>query len=688
MSPYRPPDMSLDEAAALLLRDFRDDPSRIVTRGFCRLISAYTVNEHGEYVDVAPGKEIKSWYTPSHNQQRFIDYRKVCQKKQHPVDAIVLKPRFIGATTDIQCDFTARTAMRSGVWSLTVAHQTGPDQGIYRTQKGILEELPEWARPSYVNDASRLTRLKNDRIGLRDSGSACLSSTSITKAHSARYLLLHLSELARFENHAEVEQALGALLFKTPESQFWRESTAWGHDPLFHPLFMDAWKAQGCANYWQKGHKLFASGTTAFFFAGYQDQGKRLALEVDQADLRKDLDSYENELLRQNILPYWTREMGLSPDQAMLAGLEYLWWRRGKIPFFYRNFRPSVPVGSTYSNIVWFHRQEPNTIDEAFEVSAGMRVFSDEDLEWMKSTVREPVREGLIVGNDFVNDPSRKFVRIWREPNEDMEVIAACDPAGGTANLDECRTDREPNWNIDFTYCVLIDANTGEQIAEYCSQAPQHVACTHVWDLIMWYRRRGADKFTPDRWPRVSWESQVGKMMTEVCKIREYPLSRIVHRTHEDRMGREGDLLYGWYKSKSATIAAVQLLQGRIADRTLIVRSRRLYEQAANFQEKGGDKYEAAHKGQGGKGSKDDGISAMMQLCHANNYGRPPRAPIFDSDQAGTKRKVFRPDDLSTLSNQEYMELYKLAWMRGLDRPEDLPTKPGRGKPKEREILC
>lgn len=696
---------SLELDQRIALEEFEKDPSLIVTSGLCYLVSTFHVDEYGRYIQ-ASDEEIKKnqkWYRPMPNQRRFIDYRKICRHAKKSVDAIVLKPRFIGATTDIQADFACRTVVGSGRKSLTVAHKTQPAQGIYKMQRSILLGLPEWMRPELINDSARMTTFTNACLNVSDSGSMCTSSTSIDGLHGLRFMYIHLSEYPRFENEDEVEQSLGGLLYKTPESQIWREGTANGKDRLFYPEFMRAWEAQGFRNYWQPGHKWFNHSTTAFFFAGYQDPGKRLPMppKFTATGMVALLDDYEKSLLQEHIIPFWVKEHKLSAEQGMFNGIQYLCWRRARLPFLYPSWVPYTPdgnPGTPYSSITLFHRQEPNTVEEAFETSAGLRVLSDDALAWLKTQTEEPTRKGFVRGKEFIEDRKQEFVWVWVPPNDGQDVIAAYDGATGLANPEECRTDRDPNYNTDFSYGVIFDARTGEQLAELCTQLPQHLAAVLWMDLVMWYCKPGFDRTTPDKWPYLSWESQIGKQVAELTRLREYPLGRMYLRTDEDRLNRTPEMRYGWYKSKNTTMAAVQEFQRRIESHQLIPRSKRIYRQAGFFQEKENSVFQAAEKGKGTEASKDDGIVACMQLCAAWHYGAPTQVPVFNA--SGAFRPTVGPDDFDptkvyalepgAVTGENVgpaKDALRAMLALNLDSPSQLKPKPGSGTrkiPRER----
>jgi len=690
-SPIDP--QELQRLVARRLRWYREDPSLIVKEGLCWLFSEFSIDpKTGERVPIPEGQPRRTRYIPTRNQKRLIAFRDQKRRKGEAVDGIILKARFIGATADIQSHFASRLATQDGVQAITVTHQTGSDKEIYdKYLKHTLEHLPAWLAPTdYPRNSKEELKIVNETLGITSSGARCTSSTNINSLRGQRCLLLHESECSRFDCLDEVQAVLGGIMHTSDYSEHWRESTACGKDPYFSVGFDHAWKLQGSCNYWEPGFQRDKSQTTAFFFAGFKDPGKSVALPRGMTPRKflEIMDGDEKELLTRHMLPYFMGELKLPEMVALERACAYLSWRRAKMQLFaYPGWPVEKNVGVGYYSIVAFHREEPNTIEEAFETATGTLALSEKDILWMESQCNNDFKAGYYNNEGmWDDDPSTAFVKVWEPPKEGCQYICAYDGAGGAPNFEDYRADRAITterlrrdfcWGVVFKIVEESGRKVAYQVAELMTQAPQHLSAEQMINLAMAYRSKGNRTTVdePEEWPRLSWEVNWGQSVADLAVKRGYPLSRIHRRSDESVVGPQRNSNMGWWKSKATTISGVQQLQARVVTRTIVCRSHLLVAQARHYVEDSTGWFGAAAKGKGGWASKDDGMTTLVQFCHCWNFGRVIHPTVFGpAEGVEVQRDLYRPDGNESILEFEDTLLRAAAEGTSLS---NLPPKPG-----------
>jgi len=625
---------------------FRGDPTALVESGMFRIMTAYGSDDLGG-VSTTSSDFIQP-FNPTAEQRRLNVLPDYCRRNGYKPMVNLLKSRQIGASTNIQARFASKLLTCSGVRALTMAHKPNSARNIYQMSRDMLRNLDEWLRPEFLYDSKELIEIALPRFGIKQSKMCVFSSTgSFASIHGQGFLLVHESEVAYFENADEIHEALSAVSLASLDSEVWKETTAFGHDPYFHPEFMSAWASQRGRNYWERGARMFKYPSASIFFPWHQNTTHKILPLVPGVTVEAfvaDLDEYERDLLKEKLLPFWTEDQRVSERVALEQSVKQLHWRRAKIPFMYPNLPlGQVLQGSTLPKLELFNRQEPATVEEAFATTAGKTVLSPNDFAYMEETVRAPVQSGWVdESGAFLT--GRNVLRVWEGPGEaGKDLIASIDPVERLAYEDDTGNPSfENSWKRDFT-CMTIwkrDDDRLTQVAEYHSQECLTVTRTDIYRILRWYWGDGER----DEWPFVVAEQQKGTYLLHYLRSEmRYPLMRMARKVEESDVKGGGSFRLGFHTNASSKRAAVEEAQIRFSQRRIVVRSARILEQARFFVEKQGKRgntlYQAAHKGAGTPQSKDDAIWTVCMACHQEAYARRPRSVGVLSDEIGARLK-------------------------------------------------
>ena len=313
-------------------------------------------------------------------------------KSGRPIRVIVLKARQLGVSTLIQSLLFARSARRSGVRGVLIAHQDDSTkkiwrmQGVFASHSGSGEFIKSFAEAD-----GPLVWQHNSRL-------SCMTAGGKDIAHGETINFLHLSEASRYgegqspEQQARVVQTvtgINAAVAKTPDSAVFIESTANGYGNWFE----QAW------------HKAVGG-------------------EID----------YEPVFIPWFEHPEYTRhpsfgpirnDQGCDPVEVDLRSqyglsLEQLNWRRYTI------------ANDCNGDDRLFREQYPASAEEAFLVS-GSNVFDSETVKLYLQTAKEPLWRGDIryvaqKGWQLVEDP-RGPLCVWFQPSDRDDYAMFADPA-------------------------------------------------------------------------------------------------------------------------------------------------------------------------------------------------------------------------------------------------------------------
>ena len=220
-------------------------------------------------------------------------------------------------------------------------------------------------------------------------------------------------------------------------------------------------------------------------------------------------------------------KMGLSKQQIA--------WRRHEIV-------------TTYQGIVEDFNQEcPLTPEDAF-ISGGSPAFAHEEIDYVKSTVREP---RLTAELERTRDPwvvklspmgVRGRIKIWELPQPRMEYYIGADLARGE---DFKAPDAQPG---DFAAITVINGSTGEQAASFCDRIDPSKMADLIDKLGRFYR-------TPEIQPNwcamlnIEVNANLGAECQRLLRDRyAYPVWRFARWRggKDDRYNRKAGTAIGW----------------------------------------------------------------------------------------------------------------------------------------------
>lgn len=164
---------------------------------------------------------------------------------------------------------------------------------------------------------------------------------------------------------------------------------------------------------------------------------------------------------------FWRKERGADGELASLRALEFVHWRRYKID-------------DDCKRVSVFHREQPTTLDEAFQGS-GHQVFDPDIMNsWVESARR--MDEGGENGTMMIREGRVLFVprrdgalRVFSRPVSGMSYVFGADPASGH------RVIASGGGEADFSTIVVKEALTGRTVARF----KDHIFPKQFSDLIL-----------------------------------------------------------------------------------------------------------------------------------------------------------------------------------------------------------
>ena len=351
-------------------------------------------------------------------QRKIRDTIKELRAQGIPPRIVVLKARQVGASTGTQADMLHKCSQNNNKAGMIIAHDEDAVSSIFGKVKFAYDHLPEWAKP--LQKASNAKELIFDRPyhykgkekGLNSKIRVRIAGKSgIGRGDTPIYV--HCSEYAFWSGtgtNSPSKQLMGILQAVPEETNTWLivESTANGYND-----FKDLWD----------GAVSGSNGFTPIFFSwhDHEEYIRPFNNEKEKDRFLETMSEYESEVLLQTLkLP-----------------LERInWWRH-------------TFIHKCYSNLSYMKQENPSTPEEAFLMS-GRPVFDTEIIMKRIETLREkykdkPYKEGYFeyewndkewkdyIKNDtikFVESKTKKWIRIYKEPEEDTPYVLAGDTKG------------------------------------------------------------------------------------------------------------------------------------------------------------------------------------------------------------------------------------------------------------------
>lgn len=337
-------------------------------------------------------------------QRRLYEVIREQDRAGKPVRVIVLKARQMGFSTLTEAMLFWKTATRSNVESMIIAHKDDATANLYRMSRRFYENLPPQLRP--ILRASNAQELVFDvparaPEGTRGLGSRIRCATAGGSGVGRSYTLqcVHMSEFAFWPGNKR--ETFAGIMSAVPDeagTMVIVESTANGFDE-----FKELWDAA------EESRRNGEDGFVPVFFPWHEMPEYR----------RRVPPGFERTAEEQEL----AESFGL--DDAQLA------WRRWCI---------RTMCGG---DVDLFHQEFPSTPDEAF-IATGSSVFPKPLVINRRKVAREiPVRRGQFVydfddalpaGKKITNirweDDPRGVVRILLPPEDSAPYVIGGDTAG------------------------------------------------------------------------------------------------------------------------------------------------------------------------------------------------------------------------------------------------------------------
>lgn len=352
-------------------------------------------------------------------QIRLLEKIELQEKFGLPVRIIVVKPRKVGISTEIQAIFFQRTSSTKLQKAMTVAHDMDSTEEMFQMNDLFYNELPEMLRPMKRYSSRQEIVFENPdeqarryRPGLRSQLSIGTAG-KVDLGRSKDIHLLHCSESAFWGDAETTELSLFNAVPDLPSTMIFKESTPNGVGTKFHNDYEDA-----------------KAGRTAFapYFMGWQEFAEyTMRLSMPRDKFEDSLDDDEVRLLKTHNLT-----------------LDQLNWRRWAV----RNKCGRDPMK--------FMQEYPDNDIDCFLVSGRPR-FDIRILRRMIDQVQEPAARGMLRRDGSLvtlEQHQYGFVKIWKPPSPSKRYVLAADVAEGLEHG-------------DYSVGHLYDWDTVEMVAEW-----------------------------------------------------------------------------------------------------------------------------------------------------------------------------------------------------------------------------
>ncbi|TXH15549.1 MAG: hypothetical protein E6R03_06975 [Hyphomicrobiaceae bacterium] len=693
--PLPPVSEQLERTARAFWARVKADPDYLITSGELKIISGYEVNDKGEFKRKTGSGGLISPLNLTWPQQQLHRFPKWCRERNLPVSAITLKGRRVGASSYVQARLFSSAIAHSGVKNAVVANLDESAQNLLRMSRTYFSQLTPINRfISTPENSTKRLLFHSDAPGFEVFDSAIVSSTAspegLERLLGSGTLRIHLSEAAFYSDPEKIELVLAATIMRIPGAEVWKESASNGENNHYGLEFMSAWKKQNDSNFWDDSfHQPSDASTTAIFFSFFADPQNRVKLlpGVHVSDFLDSFDEYEKDLFFNVIIPYYLKQ-GWTRQMAEDAAVENMGFRRSFLPKHYPGGFVTAQQ-MTYTDARRFKAEFPASPEEAFEGTGLRTVLPAEVLRWIKDTCREPIFEGFLQEGGAkgfsLTESDGGDVRIFKWPWETSGNLSmSLDPNEGIEGEAGTTSD---NLKRDFSYAVVFDDESGEQVAELVSQADDTSVARKVYALLLFMAsvkslEGSSYKVEDRRFPFFTQEQAGPRIVNYVVKERGYPLERV----YVDSSMRSTDMRQqrrlGWTSTPASKAEAIKAFKeymingfttrhedGRAGVKRRIIRSRRLAEQMSWFVVKpspsgGHSKYQALDKGNWSAQSKDDGVMATVIDCWAQEYRLAQGDPMFNMEAPEV------PDDLDALptgplSTTEAIALERRMYQKG-----------------------
>jgi hypothetical protein len=345
------------------------------------------------------------------------------------VRVLVLKPRKLGISTQIEGRFYWKVSHRTGVGAMIMTEADQSRDSLFRMVKTYHENVPPSLRPATKASNEKALVFDTDSgRGLKSRYDVKTCDSKGGKGFTTHYN--HWSECAYFSDSAL--DNLSGLLESIPSrhpailgTEVIKETTANGASGHFY-------------DQWTEMEAIIKDGGTPeylpIFIPWTFEKGYRIQLSKTEAQhIKATLTDEEDWLLH-----------FINPDGSPVV-LENLAWRRWKIQGLI------APIGFTRED--YFKQWYPITPDEAF-IYSGKSLFGISDLKKAELECYSPDLKGYFNYYGKFIQRNDGDLEIWQKPRMGERYVIGADVAEGIQGEDR-----------DYSSADVIRCNTGQQVA-------------------------------------------------------------------------------------------------------------------------------------------------------------------------------------------------------------------------------
>lgn len=452
------------------------------------------------------------------------------QELGKPHRYIVLKSRRVGMSSYFDGIGTVHCMDIPNANGLILAHTQSSSKELFRIPLGLVESLPFKLSPPPTKGVITFP------FKTGDSKMSIATAGHQTTGRGWTLSFLHLSEAAFYPAEAAFSSLLPAVS-KSPATWTVIESTANGTE----------YEGEAFYNFW--GDAVEGANEFTPIFLSWLDDPTSVRDPLEMEGQK--LDDEEQELVKQ-----------------FKATLAQLAWRR------------SVLSTECQGRVEMFHQEYPHTPEVAF-ISSGAPAFDAKEINYARSTLREPIFVGRI---EFTGDFNKPVLRpaptgpfyVWHKPERDLHYYIGADAARGEEHG-------------DYAAMVIWCGETGEQCLRVEARINPEILAEWCNNLGRWYNNAMVN---------VELTGNLG--LEAQRRLRDdyrYPVFYRWKGARDDRIGhQEPRKTIGWETSTRSREYAFTVYRASLREEHLVVHDKVLLQQMSRAVEKWGSwKVERGH---------------------------------------------------------------------------------------------
>lgn len=281
-----------------------------------------------------------------------------------------------------------------------------------------------------------------------------------------------------------------------------------------------------------------------------------------------------------------------------------------------------VKLGASPENLAWrrfelnnqfggnekaFTEAYPATLKECLETWGVSDYFYTEAIDWYRNRTCATPTQRFVV-DCYARDPMRELtddrdfklmphMELWKPPESGKRYVIAADCADSEGRLTTVGS---------HNYAVVLDVDTGEQVAEYEANCPVYLFSQALAQMGLYYN-------TALIAPESNYD---GRAVVDFLNVRfNYP--NLYRREVTDGLVLRDTDQFGFKTTSGTRQLLIDRLRFAFNTRRLIIRSQRLLDQLVDFGHRAGAKLETSDKE---RGLLDDGVIALGIACAVHDH--------------------------------------------------------------------